>query len=163
MSKSRKQNDCLSPQTCQASLSVFVVLTSIVDYVITVASFISHLRHRLKDQKKVIKYLSKQGLRNEILTTVSISDDIIEIVNMITIFNIVKNSMIHDRLLTELNWFVVSRHHQLSLREERYWSSSLEQSAVIKEDLRYASSVVSRTSRLTPSDEVILRTFNFDR
>ena len=45
---------------------------------------------------------SKQGLRDEILTLISAGDDTTGIANMVTIFNIVNNREIHDRLLTEL-------------------------------------------------------------
>lgn len=45
---------------------------------------------------------SKQGLRDEILTTVSAGDDTTGIANMVTIFNIINNPEIHARLLTEL-------------------------------------------------------------
>lgn len=49
---------------------------------------------------------SKQGLRDEILTTVSAGDDTTGIANMVTIFNIVKNPAIHDRLLAELKTII---------------------------------------------------------
>ena len=45
---------------------------------------------------------SKQGLRDEILTTVSAGDDTTGIANMVTLFNIVNNPIIHARLLAEL-------------------------------------------------------------
>ena len=45
---------------------------------------------------------SKQGLRDEILTTVSAGDDTTGIANMVTLFNIVNNPSIHARLLAEL-------------------------------------------------------------
>jgi len=44
----------------------------------------------------------KQGLRDEILTIVSAGDDTTGIANMVTIFNIFKNPVIHHRLLAEL-------------------------------------------------------------
>lgn len=45
---------------------------------------------------------SRQGLRDEILTTVSAGDDTTGIANMVTLYNIVKNPEIHSRLLAEL-------------------------------------------------------------
>ena len=45
---------------------------------------------------------SKQGLRDEILTTVSAGDDTTGIANMVTLFNIVNHPNIHARLLAEL-------------------------------------------------------------
>lgn len=45
---------------------------------------------------------SKQGLRDEILTTVSAGDDTTGIANTVTIFNILNNPEIHGRLLAEL-------------------------------------------------------------
>lgn len=45
---------------------------------------------------------SKQGLRDEILTTVSAGDDTTGIANMVTLFNILNNPIIHARLLAEL-------------------------------------------------------------
>lgn len=45
---------------------------------------------------------SKQGLRDEILTTVSAGDDTTGIANVVTLFYIVNNPMIHARLLAEL-------------------------------------------------------------
>lgn len=45
---------------------------------------------------------SKQGLRDEILTTVSAGDDTTGIANMVTLFSIVNNPRIHARLLAEL-------------------------------------------------------------
>lgn len=45
---------------------------------------------------------SKQGLRDEILMTVSAGDDTTGIANMVTLFNIVNNPEIHVRLLAEL-------------------------------------------------------------
>ena len=45
---------------------------------------------------------TKQGLRDEILTTVSAGDDTTGIANMVTLFNILNNPIIHARLLAEL-------------------------------------------------------------
>ena len=44
----------------------------------------------------------KQGLRDEILTTVSAGDDTTGIANMVTLFNIINNPKIHARLQKEL-------------------------------------------------------------
>jgi cytochrome P450 len=44
----------------------------------------------------------KQGLRDEILTTISAGDDTTGIANMVTLYNIVSNPAIHSRLLAEL-------------------------------------------------------------
>ena len=45
---------------------------------------------------------SKQGLRDEILTTVSAGNDTTGIAVLVTIFNIIHNPDIHSRLLSEL-------------------------------------------------------------
>jgi Cytochrome P450 len=45
---------------------------------------------------------NKQGLRDEILTTVSAGDDTTGIANMVTLFHIVNNPAIQSRLLAEL-------------------------------------------------------------
>jgi hypothetical protein len=45
---------------------------------------------------------NKQGLRDEILTLISAGDDTTGIANMVTLFNIVYNQEIHNRLLAEL-------------------------------------------------------------
>lgn len=44
----------------------------------------------------------KQGLRDEILTTISAGDDTTGIANMVTLYNIIRNPAIHSRLLAEL-------------------------------------------------------------
>jgi len=44
----------------------------------------------------------KQGLRDEILTTISAGDDTTGIANMVTLYNIVSNPAIQSRLLEEL-------------------------------------------------------------
>lgn len=44
----------------------------------------------------------KQGLRDEILTTISAGDDTTGIANMVTLYNIIANPKIHARLLEEL-------------------------------------------------------------
>lgn len=45
---------------------------------------------------------NKQGLRDEILTTVSAGNDTTGIATLVTIFNILHNPEIHSRLLAEL-------------------------------------------------------------
>lgn len=45
---------------------------------------------------------NRQGMRDELLTVISAGDDTTGIANTVTIFNIINNSKIHDRLLTEL-------------------------------------------------------------
>lgn len=45
---------------------------------------------------------NKQGLRDEILTTISAGDDTTGIANMVTLYNIIRNPTIHSRLLAEL-------------------------------------------------------------
>lgn len=45
---------------------------------------------------------SKQGLCDEILTTVSAGNDTTGIANMVTLFHVVNNPVIHARLLAEL-------------------------------------------------------------
>ena len=45
---------------------------------------------------------SKQGLRDEILTTVSAGDDTTGIANMVILFNILNSPIIHAHLLAEL-------------------------------------------------------------
>ena len=74
---------------------------------------------------------SKQGLRDEILTTVSAGDDTTGIANMVTIFNIVNNPIIHDRLLAELKTVLPqpTSHAAYPVLEQlpylvRHWKSS---------------------------------------
>jgi len=45
---------------------------------------------------------NKQGLRDEILTILSAGNDTTGTSNMVTIFNIINNPVIHGRLLAEL-------------------------------------------------------------
>lgn len=95
----------------------------------------------------------KQGLRDEILTTISAGDDTTGIANMVTLYNIVSNPAIHARLLAELKTVLPepsSRAAYPELEKLPYLT------AVIKEGLRYSSPAASRTPRLVPPGGVTL-------
>ncbi|KAL8826053.1 MAG: hypothetical protein Q9191_004039 [Dirinaria sp. TL-2023a] len=96
---------------------------------------------------------NKQGLRDEILTTVSAGNDTTGIATLVTIFNILHNPDIHSRLLAELKTI-------LPTPESHAPYPQLEQlpylSAVIKEGLRHSSPAASRTPRLVPPGGVTL-------
>ncbi|KAI2887858.1 hypothetical protein CBS11852_7358 [Aspergillus niger] len=95
----------------------------------------------------------KQGLRDEILTLISAGDDTTGIANTVTLFNIIHNRTIHDRLLAELKTVMstpTSHAQYIQLEQLPYLK------AVIKEGLRYSSPAASRTPRLVPPGGVRL-------
>ncbi|GKZ18415.1 hypothetical protein AbraIFM66951_000974 [Aspergillus brasiliensis] len=95
----------------------------------------------------------KQGLRDEILTLISAGDDTTGIANTVTLFNIIHNRAIHDRLLAELKTVMptpTSHAPYIQLEQLPYLT------AVIKEGLRYSSPAASRTPRLVPPGGVHL-------
>lgn len=59
----------------------------------------------------------KQGLRDEILTTISAGDDTTGIANMVTIFNILHNPKIHEKLLAELKTLMPHPDSTVAYRE----------------------------------------------
>lgn len=59
----------------------------------------------------------KQGLRDEILTTVSAGNDTTGIANTVTLFNIINNKDIHDRLLAELKTLMPTPRSHASYAE----------------------------------------------
>ncbi|KAL4967233.1 cytochrome P450 [Aspergillus stella-maris] len=96
---------------------------------------------------------NKQGLRDEILTLISAGDDTTGIANSVTLFNIIHNRSIHDRLLSELKTVMPepTSHVPYSQLEQLPYLT-----AVIKEGLRYSSPAASRTPRLVPPGGVRL-------
>ncbi|KAJ5437180.1 Cytochrome P450 [Penicillium cf. griseofulvum] len=115
----------------------------------------------------------KQGLRDELLTVISAGDDTTGIANTVTLFNIFNDREIHDRLLAELKTVMPTPNSHVSyiqlealpylvrvfyllLKTIELTLYGTNQTAVIKEGLRYSSPAASRTPRLVPPGGVRL-------